>query len=256
LKAAKINALVIDYDGTLCETHRRYEPLATEIGYALTRLLRDGAVIGIATGRGGSAAERIRDAVPRECWGHVLIGYYNGAVIAPLNEMLRPVIPSDPMLVQLEALLRKTPHFSKGTFRINASQLSFSFPALVDPLAAMRTVSNAAEKLGIRATISCSSHAVDVTLGQVSKANVVAAVREHAKVAEDAIVVRIGDRGCWPGNDADLLDDPYGLSVDEVSPSAEGCWGLSPRGVLGLQATLYYLDRLHWQNGVGVLQLN
>lgn len=258
LIAAKIRALVIDYDGTLCETHRRYEPLTTEIGHALTRLLRDGAIIGIATGRGGSAAERIREALPRECWEQVLIGYYNGAVIAPLSETLdtRPVIPSDPVLTQLESLLRATPHFSKGTFRINASQLSFSFPALVEPLAAVRTASNAVEKLGIRATISCSSHAVDVTLGAVSKANVVAAVREHAKVAEDATVVRIGDRGRWPGNDTDLLDDPYGLSVDEVSPSTEGCWGLSPRGVLGLQATLYYLDRLYWRNGLGVIELN
>ncbi len=258
LKAASIKALVFDYDGTLCETHRRYETLVVEIGSSLARLLGDGAVIGIATGRGGSAAERIREAIPRKHWEHVLIGYYNGAVIAPLSKTLNAesVVQPDRALMQLEGLLRETPHFSKGTFRINASQLSFSFPALVEPMAAVRTVSNAAEKLGIGATISCSSHSVDVTLGKVSKADVVAAVRQHAGAAEDATVVRIGDRGRWPGNDADLLDDPFGLSVDEVSPSPEGCWGLSPRGILGIQATLYYMDRLHWRNGVGVFELN
>ena len=258
LKAAKIGALVFDYDGTLCETHRRYDPLSTDVGQALTRLLREGAVIGIATGRGGSAAERIREAVPYECWDRVLMGYYNGAVIAPLSKALDSVAmpPPDPVLVQLESLLRATPHFSKGSFRLNASQLSFSFPALVEPMVAMRTASNSVEKLGLRATISCSSHSVDVTLGQVSKTQVVDAVRTYAHIADDAIVIRIGDRGRWPGNDADLLDDPYGLSVDEISPSTEGCWGLSPRGVLGLQATLYYLDRLQWRDSVGALDLN
>jgi len=257
LKAAEIKALVFDYDGTLCETHRRYEPLATEIGQALSRLLREGAVIGIATGRGGSAAERLREAVPRDCWEQILIGYYNGALIAPLSKTMdKSAVQTDPALARLEEQLRATPHFSKGTFRINASQLSFSFPALVEPLRAVRTVTDAVERLGIRASISCSSHSVDVTLGSVSKTNVVAAVRQHVQAVEDAIVVRIGDRGRWPGNDADLLDDPYGLSVDEVSPSTEGCWGLSPRGVLGIQATLYYLDRLHWRRGCGVLDLN
>jgi fructoselysine-6-P-deglycase FrlB-like protein len=258
LEAAKIGALVFDYDGTLCETHRRYEPLPSDVSQALTRLLHEGAIIGIATGRGGSAGERIREAIPRECWGHILMGYYNGAVIAPLNETLESeaLPPPAAALSQLESLLRATPHFSNGSFRINASQLSFSFPALIEPLAAVRTVSNGVEKLGLRATISCSSHSVDVTLGDVSKARVVDAIRAQTGVADDAIVVRVGDRGRWPGNDADLLDDPYGLSVDEVSPSTEGCWGLSPRGVLGLQATLYYLDRLHWRSGVGVLELN
>jgi fructoselysine-6-P-deglycase FrlB-like protein len=256
LKTAKMSALVFDYDGTLCETHRRYEALAPEIGRALTRLLREGAVIGIATGRGGSAAERIREAIPREFWENVLVGYYNGAMIAPLIETPDVGSAIDPALAKLEGLLRAIPHFARGKFRTNAHQLSFSFPTLVEPLAAMHTVSNTVEKLGLRATISCSSHSVDVTLGQVSKTNVVAAVREHAHVSENAAVARIGDRGRWPGNDADLLNDPYGLSVDEVSTSTEGCWGLSPRGVLGLQATLYYLDRLHWRSGVGVLNLN
>ncbi len=258
LKAASIKALVFDYDGTLCETHRRYDPLAVEIGSSLSRLLREGAMIGIATGRGGSAAECLREAVPRIYWDRIVMGYYNGAVIVPLSERLEAGAAAEPdrRLMQLKGLLRGTPHFSRGTFRINASQLSFSFPALVEPTVAVRTVSAAAEKLGIHATISCSSHSVDVTLGQASKVDVVAAVRQRAATAEDAAVVRIGDRGRWPGNDADLLDDPYGLSVDEVSPSPDGCWGLSPRGMLGIQATLYYMDRLHWRNGVGVLELN
>ena len=35
-----------------------------------------------------------------------------------------------------------------------------------------------------------------------------------------------------------------GLSVDEVSSDPSQCWNLAPPGLLGPQATVYYLDRL------------
>jgi hypothetical protein len=53
-----------------------------------------------------------------------------------------------------------------------------------------------------------------------------------------------------------LLDDPFGLSVDEVSPSTEACWGLSPRGVLGVQAMSYYLDRINWRQDAGLIHFD
>ena len=68
-------------------------------------------------------------------------------------------------------------------------------------------------------------------------------------------ILRIGDKGAWPGNDAEMLDHPLGLTVDEASPSRHHCWGLAPAGVKGLQATLYYLDRLEWSQIGGRLKL-
>jgi len=68
-------------------------------------------------------------------------------------------------------------------------------------------------------------------------------------------VIRIGDRGMWPGNDFDLLSDRLGLSVDEVSRDPDHCWNLSPAGVLGPQATLHYLKRLVGCGG-GLLRLD
>jgi hypothetical protein len=84
---------------------------------------------------------------------------------------------------------------------------------------------------------------VDVVLGGFGKSMVVEAVRCLAETP-DGPVVRIGDKGRWPGNDVDLLSDPLGLSVDEVSEDLETCWNFAPAGVLGPQATLYYMDRL------------
>jgi hypothetical protein len=61
--------------------------------------------------------------------------------------------------------------------------------------------------------------------------------------------MRLGDKGVWPGNDAEFLDSPFGLSVDEVSRHSEHCWALAPAGVTGVQATLYYLNSLHIVSG-------
>ena len=53
-----------------------------------------------------------------------------------------------------------------------------------------------------------------------------------------------GDKGRWPGNDVDLLANPLGISVDEVSEDLDTCWNLAPAGVLGPQAMLYYMSRI------------
>ena len=68
-------------------------------------------------------------------------------------------------------------------------------------------------------------------------------------------ILRIGDKGVWPGNDAEMLDHPLGLTVDEASPNRRHCWGLAPAGVKGLQAALYYIDRLEWGQTGGRLKL-
>lgn len=89
----------------------------------------------------------------------------------------------------------------------------------------------------------CSAHSVDIILGDFGKSAVVDAVRRAAGVP-DGPILRIGDKGQWPGNDVDLLADPFGISVDEVSEDLESCWNFAPAGILGPQATLYYLNRL------------
>jgi hypothetical protein len=100
------------------------------------------------------------------------------------------------------------------------------------------------------ASVSCSSHSIDIVLNGASKLDVVEAVRGHA--GADATVLRFGDKGRWPGNDYTLLQDALGFSVDEVSNDLGSCWNVAPAGSLGLQATLYYLSKLSMNSPGGV----
>ena len=75
----------------------------------------------------------------------------------------------------------------------------------------------------------------------VSKLNVLKHLRESVGAAP---VLTIGDRGRWPGNDYELLREPFALSVDELSVDPNTCWNLAPRGQRGIAATLCYLRAL------------
>ena len=81
---------------------------------------------------------------------------------------------------------------------------------------------------------------MDVLAGGVSKRSLMHEIRRSLR--EDCKVLSIGDKGQWPGNDFELLDTPYSLSVDEVSADPESCWNLAPPGHRGVQALLDYLS--------------
>lgn len=255
INQSRFAGLVLDYDGTLCEPDARFQPISKDIAAGLNRLLARGAIIGIATGRGGSAAERIQEAIEKRYWANVMIGFYNGAVVRSLVE--GPPAPSKPTaeVRSVEERLRASRYFSACTFRSNSCQIAISLPRLEEPSTSVRFASSLVEQSGIKASVACSNHSVDIIFNGGGKTAVVEAVRKRTKASDGAPVLRLGDKGRWPGNDCELLDDAFGLSVDEVSASTESCWGLSPRGFLGIQATLYYLDRIDWQHGVGSIHL-
>lgn len=247
--------VVFDYDGTLCKPDARFKPLSMDVANSLNKLLSAGALVGIATGRGGSAADRIREAIKETYWSNVIVGFYNGAVVQPLSDGPPNSGDPSPQVLRLENLLRSTRYFSNCSFRSNTSQIAISLPTLEEATTSVRVAAAIVEQSGVKASVACSNHSVDVILEGGGKTAVVRAIRERAQCDADAPVLRLGDKGRWPGNDCELLDDPFGLSVDEVSASAESCWGLSPRGFLGVQATLYYLDRIDWHGGAGCIQL-
>ncbi len=66
VESLTIRAVVIDYDGTLCEVADRFGTPATTIGAALTRLIEAGMLVGVATGRGDSVLKRFRSQFQRE----------------------------------------------------------------------------------------------------------------------------------------------------------------------------------------------
>ena len=107
---------------------------------------------------------------------------------------------------------------------------------------------------GVSGDVVTSGHSIDVCLAGQSKDRLVDAMRKAFDLG-DGPILRIGDRGRPPGNDWTLLDDPHGLSVDEVSAHPVHCWSLAPAGMKGTQATEHYLRRLRWSAGGGRLRL-
>jgi fructoselysine-6-P-deglycase FrlB-like protein len=241
IASARSCGIVLDYDGTLCDRRRRFDPLDSAIADGLNALAATGTIIGIATGRGQSAGVVLQSIFPRDVWPRVLVGYYNGAVIAPLG--IGPEMGAEHSAIAAEVGQRLQAWFPQAKVEVRDCQVSADGFRHGQLAAIAHTTARllAAEKLP--SYVVCSSHSIDVLLTPCRKSAVVDAVRA-ASGDFNGTVIRIGDRGTWPGNDFDLLSDRLGLSVDEVSGDPDHCWNLLPPGILGPQATLHYLRRL------------
>ena len=89
LKKARLTAVVLDYDGTICSHTERYGEAHDGSSEQLARLIRGGIRIGIATGRGKSVAEALRKALPKDTWPMVVVGYYNCGLIVKTSTRVR-----------------------------------------------------------------------------------------------------------------------------------------------------------------------
>jgi hypothetical protein len=252
LKATAFRGLVVDYDGTLCNEAERFGPLPRVIAAELVRLLRGGAIIGIATGRGRSVRKSLQDALPEKLWRRVVIGYYNGAELGMLADDSCPDNRQEagPELQPVEKLLKSDKslsplaHFTVRLRQITLTPAEGAFPG---PLwEHVHSLLETHPELG--AVALRSGHSVDVVAKATTKLAVVERVREMAG-AESGAVLRIGDRGCSPGNDFALLASSHAVSSDEVSPQPETAWNLAPPGHRGCQATLGYLSHLFCRRG-------
>ena len=256
INAARFTGVVLDYDGTICDQRDRYDPIHPRIAQVIKRLIDVGIVIGVATGRGSSAGKAMRARLPESVWSQILVGYYNGAVITDLGntacQLATQLDERDPLLQSLHRDL----FFSGREIRANQYQISITLNTgkIIDH--AIGVATRLSEASGRKSTkVVASGHSIDILLAEQSKLDVVAAAATRAGgTAKD--ILRIGDMGIWPGNDAELLDHPLGLTVDEASPNKHHCWGLAPAGVKGLQAALYYLDRIKWGEDGGRLILS
>ena len=254
LETKRLGGIVFDYDGTLCDFRDRYNPLSEPVAKQLTHLLEEGCPIGVATGRGGSAGEALRLSLPEAVWDRVVVGYYNGSIVASLRDT--DAIKTATMhhsLCVLQSTLSSNSILSGRRARGADRQLTIHLHPTDNPFLAVSAVQSGLQHHGIEARVLVSNHSLDIVLEGVSKLRVVDAVRGIATSDEASAILRIGDKGRWPGNDADLLNSKFGLSVDETSPRLDACWGLSPAGTLGVQATLYYLSKFMWYDGYGLI---
>ena len=136
----------------------------------------------------------------------------------------------------------------------NAVQISIRLPPSISVSGAISAVEEVLSDHGMNnARISSSGHSVDVQFTSFSKTSVAEAL--ETDLDDGLEVLRIGYKGIRPGNDADLLDSPLGISVGEASRHFTHCWALAPAGVKGVQATLYYLSKFHTSKGAGGLHI-
>lgn len=254
INSSRYEALVVDYDGTLCDPRRRTEPISTEIAGELTRLVKEGAVLGLATGRGLSAAIELRASLPPCLHDRVLVGYYNGAAIRRLTDRDDPAVMAPRGTTTLVNALENDPMFS-GKIRSSSVQISIGMPRGTRVEAAVAQVFLLMRGSEVDGEVLTSGHSIDVCLAGQSKEDLIDAVRATFGLGEGPIL-RVGDRGRHPGNDWKLLDSPLGLSVHEVSGHPFHCWSLAPAGVKGVQATAHYLRSLRWSSRGGRMKLS
>jgi fructoselysine-6-P-deglycase FrlB-like protein len=252
LAEASFRGVVFDYDGTICDEADRYKGLSSVVGRELARLLREGAVLGIATGRGKSVRQALCERIPRKYWGRIIVGYYNGGDI----KMLDGALPDDTeqvadALEPLKKLLQRHPLLPKlAEFEWRLPQIKVEPRTGSVAESVWRLLQQLVYGLAIPGVMAVrSSHSMDVLAPGVSKRSVLERVAEMLGKEQPSPLLRIGDRGQWSGNDFCLLSDPYALSVDEVSEDPATCWNVAPAGTRCVQACLHYLHRIKGTKG-------
>lgn len=255
LSKASFGGVVFDYDGTLIADCDRGSPPSEELCSELIRLLESGIVIGMATGRGKSIRKELQqdNAIPREFWDRVIIGYYNGADIAYLCDCSSPDSENKVTgeLVEVKKLLAMNPTISElnPTITYRKNQITIESNAITAETFLWDTVQDQLSCFPkINVSVTRSSHSVDILNPHICKSAVIDAV--VSKLEKGRSVLTIGDRGRWPGNDFALLNNDYSLSVDEISSREDRCWNLSRAGIRGPQATMEYLKRITCSKGV------
>lgn len=246
-ETAAVSAIASDYDGTLVDSAKRWDPPPAEIVTELIRLLEGGVFLGIATGRGNSVQEALRKVIPEAFWSQVIVGYHNGAEVLNLGEPIPDLDrePTEPPLsLACEVLQQELEKRGIAKLKCRRNQLTVMPSKGLPLLHAWRATRECLDRNGLGSTsVWLSSHSVDVLGPRCSKINVVNRVAELAGCPQDA-VLRIGDRGSRPGNDWQMLTAPLGVSVGDCSSDMETCWNLLPPGLHGANGTAYLLRKI------------
>ena len=249
LTGAMFAGIVLDYDGTVVDTRLRSNPPGTEMVTQLVRLAESGIKLGIATGRGASARRDLQKCLPRDVWHLVFVGYYNGAEVASLEDDSVPDKSETVCegLQPVEEAIRQHPTLATCEQDNRPFQITLHAPPHLSVQELWELARQAVVSSGKQCTnVTQSGHSVDLTPAGVSKLSVVARLREFVA---DAPILSIGDRGRWPGNDHELLGQPFALGVDEINMDPSTCWHLGRPGQRGPIITLEYLLGLELHSG-------
>lgn len=245
LLAATLKAVICDYDGTLCRAESRYAKPSTDVVNEVIRLVKQGMIFSIATGRGDSLKDDLQAAIPVELHSSMWVGYYSGAYFISLAESFdRPT--HNPEFQLLWDWLGKSAYRSlcdKSLASVaRGGQLS---------LRVASTRQSASLRAAIRAWLDdhdcrtwrvfSSGHSVDVLDDKTSKRSVVNAISERFNIDPLTQLLRLGDCGHEEGNDFELLNAGLSLSCQSVSVDLSTCWNFGLKGCNQTETTLQYL---------------
>ena len=161
--------VVLDYDGTVVDARDRFVPARPRIATELLRIAQSGALIGVATGRGASVRRDLQKCLPRSIWPRFVIGYYNGADIAALDDDGAPD-GSHNVCAALEGLadaLRSQAELATSV-RQHDRRFQITLEA-IRPISEERLwtlVSDIVRQAGNdEISLTCSSHSIDIISG-------------------------------------------------------------------------------------------
>jgi hydroxymethylpyrimidine pyrophosphatase-like HAD family hydrolase len=248
--------VLFDYDGTICSSKERFTGPSNEMAEKLLSILENGFMFGVVTGRGKSIRNDLQKIIPKKYWEQVLVGYYNGSEFGALSDdslpdkgqelhpSLQPIIP---LLSEIETLygIKVTKRPNQLTIEIEDNKRWGFIRNLV-----IQTIKTSGLN---EIQILESSHSMDIIPNSISKVDMVPSAKEKLKERNlPEQILYIGDKGQWSGNDFMLLDNEFGLSVDDVSSKLDTCWNIASLSNRNSSATLEYLDCLVFSgNGIG-----
>lgn len=229
------NALLLDFDGTVCESDGN---ISSQIKSKLNLLLENDIIVGFATGRGDSIIEKLRKDIPEQYWKKVIIGYYNGACISDLSQELPKIELNE---------LKKFYDIANDVLPLNGKlvnkgyQLSIREKDTNKLIFYFEVMNELKYRYGLTdVQVLMSGHAIDITVNTNCKQN----VADYIKSTYAVRVLCIGDEGRLYENDFELLINNVGLSSKHQNKLGESGWNLAPLGMSNVRATEYYFSKI------------
>jgi hypothetical protein len=260
LAKASFGAIVFDYDGTLCSFDNRFLGISDKAKEELIRILDNGFIVGIATGRGQSIRVDLQKAIPEKYWKNFIIGYYNGSDIGLLSDDAKPdkKKESNKHLLELHNFFNQNEYPLKFKSELRPNQLTIELEDTKNWNRIKPFILQTVKVFGYpEIELLESTHSIDiVSRPHASKLNLLPFCKDLLKSKSLPIdILCIGDKGQWPGNDFELLSTLHALSVDEVSPTVNSAWNFSKPGVKNIDALLDYLKSVEVKNGALKLKI-
>ncbi len=253
LTSAKLKAVVCDYDGTLCRAENRYDTPSIEVVDEMSRLVRQGMVFAVATGRGDSLQKDLQAAIETSLHPFIWVGYYSGAYFVSLAESFARPDPNPEFQRLLDWLAQSAhgPVCNKPLDTVaRGGQLSFRVPSARQSASLRAAIRAWLDAHGCRSwRVFSSGHSVDVLDEHTSKRNVVDTLSRRLNIDPLTQVLRLGDCGQEEGNDFELLSEGLSLSCHGASADLSACWNFGLSGCDQTETTLRYLRRLQPVNG-------